>query len=189
MLDSSLDPSLANVWECLAEAGGPITAVSIHKKTGTSMGKILSALRILEEVDLARKQNKDENKNENKNENEWSLSSSLSALDYARAVEVGVPLSCIEGTVGLSVQEKKKAEKAIHSGAIDKERLQRQQKKLETRKNVIRGRAATRAAATDLARIVQDAQSALAGKPSAVNSVFCSEAERALEALIRAMEK
>ena len=175
-----MDPSLANVWECLAEASSPVSIADIHKKTGTPLSKILSSLRMLEEVELVKK--------EKSGDNEWSFVGPLSALDYARAVEVGVPLSCIEKTTGLSVQEKKKAEKAIHSGQIDKERISRQQKKIETRKNIIRGRAASRAAATDLARIVQDAQNALAGSPSAVNNVFCAEAERALEALIRAME-
>lgn len=175
------DTSLANIWEYLASSKALVSSSDIRKSTGVPMAKVLSGLNKLAELGLLSQADK--------TNDQWALKQTLDAMDWARAVDGGVPLSCLEATMGLSVQDIKRVEKVIASGQIDHERKDRQAKKVRDRQNIIRGRAATRAAATDLAKIVQDAQVALAGKPSKVNDAFRSEATKALEALIKAMEK
>ena len=194
---------LSNVWEFLASAEGhSASALDIHRGTGVSLVNVISSLRELEEVSLVSCGASAESKSGSSAPASvpakgrvasdplqvWALKKNLSSMDWARAVEVGVSLSCLEKTSSLSVKEKREASTALVSGLIDEERSVREGEKLEARKKVVRGRAATRAAATDLAKIVEDAQKALAASSSPISDVFRKEAQKALESLISAME-
>lgn len=184
------DTSLASLWEYLVEQPSPQTVADIHKGTGLPVARLRSGLNQLSEVGLAIPYNfQGEMLAQGSSDAKWLLKKSLNALDWARAVESGIPLSCLEKGIGLSVEEKKKAQKAISSGQVDEERRQRRAQKMANRHEVLRGRAASRAAVTDLAQVVQDATRALENKRDPVSDVFREEAKRALEALINAMAK
>lgn len=181
MWDEDINATIASVWEFLSTQATSVNSLTIHRQTGIPMSRIVSVLSQLAEINLLSVAER--------KEDQWALKKSITALDWARAVEAGVPLICLEQTMSLSSQERKKAEKALTSGQIDEERTKRQKTKLKKRQDVIRGRAASRAAATDLAKIVEDAHLALSQRSSPVNDVFREEASKALEALITAIER
>ena len=181
MWDDDIDTALAGVWEFLASQTSPVDSTTIRRQTGLPLTRIVSALSQLSEIKLLLVADRQQDL--------WELKKPIDALDWARAVEAGVPLLCLEQTMSLTVQERKKAEKALSSGQIDEERTGRRHRKAKERQDVIRGRAATRAAATDLAKIVEDAHTALSQKSSKVNDIFKEEASKALEALIQAIER
>jgi len=120
----------------------------------------------------------------------FSPAATITPLLFARAIEMGVPLSVLETTVELSIPVKKEAFKIASSGTLEKDH-KKQRKVLEKKRNEhIRGRAATRAAATDLARLINDTSSALGDSVSSeIHLAIKKEAEKALETLIQALEK
>ena len=181
MWNDDNDTALASLWEFLVTRDSPVDSVTIRRETGLASSRVISGLAKLSEIELLALADK-------KND-AWELKKTLDAMDWARAVEIGVPLICLEKTMALSTQDRRRAEQALTSGVIDQERTQRTHKKVKKRQDIIRGRAASRAAATDLAKIVEDAHQALSQKSSKVNDVFRQEASKALEALIQAMEK
>ena len=183
MLDDSLETSLGLLWEALSAQVGPQSSAVLKKSTGLPVGRIYGALRRMADVGLL--------KTSDAPGDMWESKKELDALGWARAVEIGIPLNSLEKTVGLSAANRKKAEGLASSGQIDKEQRQRRAQKIKKRDAVIRGRAASRAATTDLAQIVQDAQAAArAGHPSnAVLDAIHNEAKKALETLVKALER
>ena len=182
MWDNGLEGALGTLWEVMAGESAPIAADDLRKKTGLPLPKIYSCLSKMSEVGILEVA-------DHRN-NMWQSKKGLDAMAYARAVEIGIPLVSLEKTVALSVSAKKQAEKIAASGEIDREQRQRREQKINTRKTILRGRAATRAATTDLAKIVQDAQEAFANSgDNRFKEEIRAEAVRALEALISALEK
>lgn len=183
MWDDGLESVLGSVWEVLSKEHDSISTDELRKKTGLGLSPIYAALNKMTEVDIldvADRRN-----------NLWCSKKKIDAMAYARAVEIGIPLLCLEKTIGLSVNDRKKAEKIVSSGAIDQEQKQRREQKVRVRQTVLRGRAASRAATTDLAKIVQDAHDAFGSdrSPNRIQQEIAQEAARALEALVSALEK
>jgi len=183
MWDDGLESVLGSVWEVLSKEAEPITSDDLRKKTGLSLSKIYTALSKMAEVDLLTTADRAQNL--------WCSKKRLDAMAYARGVEIGIPLLCLETTIGLSVTDRKQAEKIAAAGTVDHEQKLRREQKAQARQNILRGRAASRAATTDLAKIVQDAQDAykIGGPKNRVQEEIAKEAARALEALVSAMEK
>lgn len=183
MWDDGLESVLGSVWEALSKESEPVSGDTLRKKTGLSLSRIYSALSKMAEIDLL--------ETADKTHNLWSSRKRLDAMSYARGVEIGIPLLCLESTIALSVTDKKQAEKIAASGKVDQEQQMRREQKVRARQNILRGRAASRAATTDLAKIVQDAQDAFKvnGPKNRVQEEIAKEAARALEALVTAMEK
>lgn len=181
MIDD-IDNVLADVWEALSKEKNPVSGDYLSKKTGASLSKVYSSLSKMREVDLLSVGNKESN--------EWLSKKEIDPILYARAVEIGIPLLCLEETVSLSLKDKKKAEKLVYSGLIDEESNKRKENKANERKKTLRGRAASRAATTDLAKIVQDAHDAFNGNvKNKYEKEIAIEAMKALETLINALEK
>lgn len=183
MWDDGLETVLGSVWEALSKELEPISGETLRKKTGLNLPRIYSALSKMAEVELLEVADKTHNL--------WSSRKHLDAMAYARGVEIGIPLLCLESTIALSVNDRKQAEKIAASGKVDQEQRMRREQKAHARQNILRGRAASRAATTDLAKIVQDAHEAFKvnGTKNRVQEEIAKEAARALEALVTAMEK
>lgn len=81
---------------------------------------------------------------------------SMDAMTYATAVEIGIPLFLLEKTVSLSNTDKKEAFRLAETGQVDRAREEAKEKRRQEIAMQLRGRAATKAAATDLAKLVQD---------------------------------
>lgn len=183
MWDNTQEEVLGDIWMALSSESDAVSALELQAKTGIPKIKIYTALSKMKEVGIM--------KLADKNNDQWISHKSMDAMSYAMAVEIGIPLYVLEQTVSLSVLEKKEAEELAISGKVDEDRKKRNKAKAKKRTQHIRGRAASRAATTDLARIVGDAQKALekSDKKSAVHEEFKKQASAALEALISAMEK
>lgn len=183
MWDDGLEAALGTIWETLSAEKNAVSADELRKKTGLGLSKIYASLKKMAEVDLLEVADA--------NGNLWKSYGKLDALGYARAVEIGIPLLILEKTVGLSVNEHRQMEKIMSSGQVDDERDQRHAHKESKRKSILRGRAASRAATTDLAKIVQDAKDAYSvdDHGNKISQEIKAEAMKALEALITALEK
>ena len=182
MWDNALEVALGTLWEALAQETTAVSADQLRKKTGLPLQRVYSCLSKMSEVELM--------DTAQPHQNLWKSKKTLDPILYARAVELGIPLISLEKTVDLSVSGRRQAEKIASSGQIDQEHQQRRQQKADNRRAILRGRAATRAASTDLAKIVQDAQDAFGdGVDNKVKAEIRAEAARALEALISALEK
>lgn len=183
MWDNTQEEILGDIWAALAPESDAVSASEIQLKTGIPTIKIYSALSKMKEVGIMQIADKVQDK--------WLSHKNMDAMSYARAVEIGIPLYALEKTVTLSVTTKKEAESLAISGELDIDRKKRDASKARKRTKHIRGRAASRAATTDLARIVGDAQKALNSpdKKSGVHEEFRKQATAALDALITAMEK
>jgi hypothetical protein len=81
---------------------------------------------------------------------------SLDSMAYATAVEIGIPLFLLERTVSLSKQARRQAFHLAESGQVDAIREAADKRRQKEARATLRGRAASRAAATDLARLVHD---------------------------------
>lgn len=182
MWNDGLESVLAGVWETLSKENDNVSGEILSKKTGLNLAKVYTALNKMNEVELL-----DVADSAN---NQWLSKKKLDAMAYARAIEIGIPLFCLEKTVALSVTDRKQAEKFALSGVVDAEQMERRENKVKKRQTILRGRAATRAASTDLAKIVQDAQEAFnGGKVNRIQQEIALEAARALDALVSALER
>ena len=139
-------------------------------------------------------------------------------MSYAIAVEIGIPLYLLEKTVSLSKDEKKKAIKLAESGEVDATLEADRERRKKEAKDALRGRAASKAAATELAKLVRDVAKVApvvipldktihsilpeecrnskvvsqVSESKALNQVkmeVAKQAANALEALIKAMER
>lgn len=86
----------------------------------------------------------------------FSARRDMDAMTYATAVEIGIPLFLLENTVTLSKKAKREAVKLAEMGEVDAAMEQTRIQRRQQVQSQLRGRAATRAAATDLAKLVQD---------------------------------
>lgn len=170
----------ALIWAALFASASPLTAEDLVRSCGIQKMAVLSVLSAFRRSGLLVQSN-----------GVNSPVRVLTPLLWAHAAEVGIPLTVLESTVSLSVPDRRRAEQLTMSGQVEKDHAGRRRVMAKTRAKMLRGRAATRAAATDLARLIQDAEMALSSSPKAgeVNKAIQAEAQRALESLIKALEK
>lgn len=179
----NIEDIMATIWEFLSGKSEDVSSDDIRMETGIPLPQIYIVLNKMDQVDLLEKADK--------KQNAWKSKKRLDTILYARAVEIGIPLLSLENTIDLSLDDKKDAERIIYNGIIDKEKQERVENKIKHRQNVLRGRAASQAATTDLAKIIQDTQEALSkeSNPSLVQYEILREAVKTLEILIDALEK
>jgi hypothetical protein len=169
--DDTFEDDIGTLWEALAAAHRPLSANDLRDRTGLAMPRLRAGLGRFAEVGLLDASLSSPGQS-------WCARQQIDALTYARAVEMGIPLDILERTVGVSVQDRSRAQELAANGEVDADRERRERGKELRRRVVLRGRAATRAATTDLARIVQDAQDAWGGDLlGALNSHISEEYE------------
>jgi hypothetical protein len=154
--DDTFEDDIGTLWEALAAAHAPLSATDLRDRTGLAMSRLRACLGRFAEMGLLDSARSVPGQS-------WCANQQIDALTYARAVEMGIPLDILERTVGVSVQDRTRAQELAENGEVDADRERRERGKEIRRRVILRGRAATRAATTDLARIIQDAQEAWGG--------------------------
>lgn len=96
----------------------------------------------------------------------YSLVPSLDALSWAQAVDVGVPLAALEKHARLHSSVRREAERLASASAPARVMEADRQRRRQRREADMDGRAASKAAATDLARLLADARAALRAAPA-----------------------
>lgn len=140
------------VWEALARSPGAMSPEQVVDETGLDMRDVvvsLSGLRQVRLVEISAPLPKPT----------YLSSTQLDALRWAVALEEGIPLSVLEKYASLALAGRKEALHLATTGAVDRIRSEAKDDRRRQREEVLRGRAATRAAATDVARIATDTKS------------------------------
>lgn len=225
----------ASIWELLCYSPVPMDAQTISRETGLPMARVSSILGKFNLAGLVDKVPSPVVKQPEpvvsvgrgrKVKQELPVAPTvgasfvahrdMDAMTYATAVEIGIPLFLLEKTVSLSKKSRKEAYRLAETGQVDQAREQAKQRRREEIQSQIRGRAATKAAATDLAKLVYDVsrvvpvelplddeiKKALPAEVSATRTTLAEspaltkvrmevarQAAQALEALVLAMEK
>lgn len=170
----------AMVWDELACAGTALCVSQIASASGVddlevarALGK-LRALRLVE-ITAALPQPL------------YTASTRLDSMRWARALEVGVLLSSLERHASISTSQKAQALKVASDGTLDRVRKKEQNAKHRAKVAVLAGRAATRVASSEVARLHEDSRRALEspGLDPAARAIL----EAALEQSSRAMEQ
>lgn len=173
----------ASVWEALCASSVPVDAQALSRETGIPMARVSSILgkfnvsglvqrqqvvvdtaQVPEEMAVAAGRGRGASKRAREQAPVsgpvalvcFSPCRSMDAMTYATAVEIGVPLNLLEKTVSLSKQMRREAFKLAESGEVDAALERSKERRRQEVEDQVRGRAATRAAATDLAKLVQD---------------------------------
>lgn len=143
------------VWEALAKAPTAWSSTHVIDATGLDGGtvrRVLAALREnkLVEADVSR----------GSALFAYTAVRELDALGWARAVEIGVPLSVLEAHAKLASGVRDEALRLALAGRLDTLSEQAHERKRQERDRAIEGRIASRVAATDLAQLVSDTRAA-----------------------------
>lgn len=162
----------ASVWEALCAAQGPVVVEDVSRLTGISLSRVSAILgrmhmaglvdRHAEVPSLASVQEVPSRARRARPEPApallpgFSARRSLDSMAYATAVEIGIPLFLLERTVSLSKQARRHAFQLAETGQVDAARKSQAVQRQRQARATLRGRAASRAAATDLAKLVQD---------------------------------
>ena len=164
------------VWEFLAKSDVPLTAQELQNYTGQPAVKIQRVLGSLNNEKLLCLHSKS---------NETASYTALLELDafrWAQAVGLGIDLALMEEFVSLPAAEKKLALRMTVDGSLEKIEEVRRQEKLEATQKLIRGRAASKAAASELAKILKDTEDALSFANSS-NSVKKNKDDEEMKAI------
>ena len=165
--------AVASVWEALCAAQGPVVVEDVSRQTGVSLSRVNAILgrlhmaglvdRHAEVPSLASVQEVPSRARRARPEPVaptllpgFSARRSLDSMAYATAVEIGIPLFLLERTVSLSKQARRHAFQLAETGQVDAARKNQAVQRQQQARATLRGRAASRAAATDLAKLVQD---------------------------------
>lgn len=180
------------VWDILAEAGKPMNADELVLETGQPLLAVQSCLVRLRKANLVKAR-------EPATDSSYEVELDLDSLRWAQAVSMGVGLLSLERHARLSASAKVKALQMATDGSLDKMEEKDRQKKKKQRDEVIRGRAASRAAASDLALLLKDTTAALSNAKNAnektgraVASLLKqanSEAQKALDGLVKSLSR
>lgn len=177
------------VWETLASSGRALTSDEVARETGQSGVSIRSCLIRLREANLVEVGEELPHR--------YSVILGLDALRWAQAVSLGVGLLSLERHAGLSSAARAKALKMATDGSLDKLEEKARSEKRRAREKILKGRAASKAAASDLARILEDTTAALStakkgesGSDTAVALLLeqaNAEAQQALDGLVKSL--
>lgn len=140
------------VWETLAQAPRSLPPEDIADDTGLVLHDVLRALaslRALRLVEVAQPLPKPT----------YMAALQLDALRWAVALEEGVPLPVLEKHASLAIAGRQEALRMASDGSVAKARENDREEKKRQREAILHGRAATKAAATDVARIAEDTKS------------------------------
>ena len=175
----------AMVWDALLKLAMPSTAQQISLESGLHHMDVRKALSTLVDCRLVSKEGASPH-------SMFAPVFRLSAMEWAQALHVGISLSQLEQHAVISEKERAEAFRMASDGEVDAQQISARASKQESIKQEKRGRAAARAAATDLARLVADTEKALSEcKPGGVVHLTLSqahqEAEKALDRLTRSL--
>ena len=137
------------VWEALARSKGAMSPDQVSDETGLEMRDVVRSLAGLRQVRLVEISSPLPNPT-------YLPVTQLDALRWAVALEEGIPLNILEEHASLAMAGRQEALRLATSGAVDKVRENAKQERQKQREEVLRGRAATKAAQTDVARIADD---------------------------------
>lgn len=178
------------VWDILAESGKPMDANDLVLETGQPLLAIQSCLARLRKSGLLRVEGQPPHAT-------YQVDLDLDSLRWAQAVSMGVGLLSLERHARLSASAKNRALQMTTDGSLDEIEERERQKKKKQRDEAIRGRAASRAAASDLALLLEDTTAALSSAQNmdeksgrAVASLLKqanAEAKKALDGLVKSL--
>lgn len=177
------------VWGTLAEQAQPVSVADLAKLAGQALVKVqtvVSRLRNHGLVEVVQAQPMT-----------VQVARELDPLRWAQAASLGVDLLLLERHARLSASARAEALRISTDGTLERVERRRQQEKSRARASIIEGRAASKAAATDLAQILRDTQAAQAAATppknareraiAALLNQASAEAEKALEGLKRSL--
>lgn len=183
----------ALLWECLASKGQPQTCDQLVRETGLSVSNAQVALARLRQANLVQV-----NTDGPGGKPTYQVILALDALRWAQAVGLGVSLLALEKHAHLSAAGKAEALRLTTDGSLEKVETDIRNEKIRQRDMAIRGRAASKAAATDLAQILRDTEQALKdvgkGKSPREEAIAMllkqanSETQRALDGLVKTLQ-
>ncbi len=142
------------VWEELARAKTSLSAKQLSVACGVDLAAIMAAIARLRQTRLAEVATP-------LPDTTYLPILKLDAIRWAQALELGIPLTVLERYAKLSSGSKNDALRVATDGTVDKETQRHIQEKQEARLRLIEGRAATKVAASDLAKIEEDAAKAI----------------------------
>jgi len=151
--------SHGTVWETLALRGEPLGIKELAPATGLDAVSLRRALGDLVRVGLLKVIEA------SSPAPRFSAITQLDAIRWARAVELGVPLPVIERLGSLEKRGRAEALRAASDGTLDRMRTRERNTRRKKREDLIRGRAASKAASTDLALLSKDLEVALRQSP------------------------
>ncbi len=166
------------LWDSLAEAGVALSSQELARRTGLSLPNTQIGLARLRQANLVEGVGTVPYQ-------AYHAVLKFDALRWAKAVGLGVGLLSLERYASLSATDKARALKMATDGTLDRLEEEERQEKQEKRDAVVRGRAASQVAATDLAKIKQDIDRALSG----VGSPLQSEGREVINLLRQAHEE
>lgn len=141
----------ATVWEALARKGSALSTPGIVSETGLPKAHVAGALGRLRESNLISLHEAPPNAT-------FVASLVLDAWRWAHAVDLGIPLSALEKYAALPARQRADALRVAGRGEVDESKRRRKEEQAESRRQLLQGRAASKAAATDLARLAEDAK-------------------------------
>jgi hypothetical protein len=151
--------SHGTVWETLALRADPLGIKELSSATGLDAVSLRRALGDLVRVGLLKVIEA------SSPAPRFLAVTQLDAIRWARAVELGVPLPVIERLATLEKRGRAEALRAASDGTLDRMRTRERNTRRKKREDLIRGRAASKAASTDLALLSKDLEVALRQTP------------------------
>lgn len=178
------------LWDCLAGSHQPLSVLDLVRKTGVPTADAQRCLVRLRQANLVEAREA--------SPITYVAVLRLDALRWAQAASLGIGLVSLERYAALSSSVKAEALKMATDGSLVRADARVKAGKIKTRNDILHGRAASRAAATDLAKILKDTQNALESaeakqspKERAVALLLQQanqEAKRALDGLVKVLE-
>ena len=176
------------LWERLASAPGPLSSEQLARMTGQPLVAIQTSLSRLRQAQLV----------EDQRDGTFRALVALDAMRWAQAVGLGVDLLTLERHAHLSAAGRAEALRLATDGSLERIERKAREDKLRARADAVHGRAASRAAATDLAQILKDTQAASVaatarsndGRQAAIAALLAQasqEAEQALQGLVKSL--
>ena len=175
------------LWEEMAGRSSAVTADQLCLATGLERSRVLSGLTRLRQANLLLMEAGPA----------YRADLALDALRWAQAVGLGVSLTALEKHARLSSSARAEALRLATDGSVERVESGVREEKRKKRMDVLQGRAASRAAATDLAQILKDTELALrgsskvkSGRKKAVANLLKQaneEAQRALDGLVKTL--
>lgn len=168
------------VWDELARAGMALCVSRIASASGVDdlqVARALGSLRSIRMVEITAALPQPL----------YAATTRLDSMRWARALEAGVPLSSLEQYATISTSEKAQALKVASDGTLDRAMKREKNAKLRALNSVLEGRAATRVASSEVARLHEDSKRAL--ESSALDPAARAILEAAMDQSSRAMEQ
>lgn len=147
------DEACGTVWEVLATARNPLSAQEVSDQ-GIESNDVRGAISRLQSAGLVTKVSASPRP-------QYSAVIHLDALHWAKAVEIGVSIDRLERLARLDSVGRNKALEIASNGELENAKRSAQEEKARRRQEYLAGEAASRVAATDLARLLEDTQQAI----------------------------